>query len=290
MREPFSELRHQYKNTTIPEDYSSVVEKALTKSTQRKWYNRPFIKIASIAAVLFITLLNVSPTFASKVSSIPILGNVADIFHIIRIQENDANSTTDVTLPNVSGLTDEAFEKMINSIIQEKVEQKVVLAQKNAEQFISGSSFESDETNGIKVEIFGDFDKHFVSPTLVSFSVFIFESAASSYISRDFYTIDVQTNTQLFLPDMFKENENYVDILSNEIKNQITQRKKDPQNMYFEDEGFPGVFDKIDPNQAFYLDKKGNIVIYFEKYSIAPGYMGEQTFTIPNDLIKAIRK
>ena len=50
-------------------------------------------------------------------------------------------------------------------------------------------------------------------------------------------------------------------------------------NIYFEPG--EGGFESIDEDQTFYLNQAGNAVVVFEKYEIAPGYMGMQEFEIP---------
>ena len=34
----------------------------------------------------------------------------------------------------------------------------------------------------------------------------------------------------------------------------------------------------------FYFDADGNLVLVFEKYEVAPGYMGTPEFTIPKEI------
>ncbi|MDD6333654.1 MAG: RsiV family protein, partial [Clostridia bacterium] len=40
----------------------------------------------------------------------------------------------------------------------------------------------------------------------------------------------------------------------------------------------------IDSEQNFYFADNGNIVIVFEKYEVAPGYMGSCEFEIPKEI------
>ncbi|MFQ7057552.1 MAG: RsiV family protein [Turicibacter sanguinis] len=39
-------------------------------------------------------------------------------------------------------------------------------------------------------------------------------------------------------------------------------------------------FKSIADNQTFYINSSGDVVVVFDKYSIAPGYMGFPEFTI----------
>ena len=60
---------------------------------------------------------------------------------------------------------------------------------------------------------------------------------------------------------------------------EIDRRSQNPDNIYFL-QG-EGGFTSIADDQLFYLDAGGSPVVVFEKYEIAPGYMGVQEFTIP---------
>ena len=50
------------------------------------------------------------------------------------------------------------------------------------------------------------------------------------------------------------------------------------------------LFSKIKPEQNFYFDEKGQLIITFNEYEVAPGYMGVVEFTIPDDVIRDILK
>ena len=49
-------------------------------------------------------------------------------------------------------------------------------------------------------------------------------------------------------------------------------------------------FEKISPDQQFYVDKDGNIVIAFGEGDVAPMYMGTQEFVIPKYVTDNMRR
>ena len=60
---------------------------------------------------------------------------------------------------------------------------------------------------------------------------------------------------------------------------------EDPDAMYYsrddeDDFNDDFAFQTIEPDQSFYLNEQGQVVIVFPKYAIAPGYMGIQEFTV----------
>ena len=55
-----------------------------------------------------------------------------------------------------------------------------------------------------------------------------------------------------------------------------------------EEEGLVDLFEKISKEQSFYINSEGKLVISFDKYEVAPGYMGIQEFVIPTEVISEI--
>ena len=55
------------------------------------------------------------------------------------------------------------------------------------------------------------------------------------------------------------------------------RRMAEDENQYYwiyGEEEYGWGLDRIDPDQNFYFDADGNLVLVFEKYEVAPGYMG----------------
>ncbi|WP_334309184.1 RsiV family protein [Clostridioides difficile] len=48
-------------------------------------------------------------------------------------------------------------------------------------------------------------------------------------------------------------------------------------------------FESINKYQDFYFNKDGNLVISFDEYEVAPGYMGAVEFVIADKVIKRLR-
>ena len=61
------------------------------------------------------------------------------------------------------------------------------------------------------------------------------------------------------------------------IRGQIEERMKKGEAFFAPEEGG---FETIEAEPDFYVNEKGNPVIVFEKYAIAPGAMGEVEFEI----------
>lgn len=104
------------------------------------------------------------------------------------------------------------------------------------------------------------------------------------------YHIDKQTDSELVLSNLFKKKTDYVTTLSNLVKEQMReQMKADDSLVYFIDsEDMPELdFNKIKKDQTFYI-KDNSLVLVFDKYETAPGYMGVVEISIPTDDIQSI--
>jgi len=96
----------------------------------------------------------------------------------------------------------------------------------------------------------------------------------------------------LSLPMLFKD-DRYINIISENIKEQMrAQMKADEEQFYWVSTGDPikdedlfYQFESITKDQDFYINDKYQLVISFNKYDVAPGYMGNVEFVIPTDVI-----
>ena len=76
----------------------------------------------------------------------------------------------------------------------------------------------------------------------------------------------------------------YVDALSSEVRRQMEEQSgAEDMKTYFPEE-----FTAIDQEQSFYFDQDGNLILVFDQYTIAPGYMGMPEFTIPAEVYAAL--
>ena len=108
-------------------------------------------------------------------------------------------------------------------------------------------------------------------------------------MSKVHYTIDKKRQIVLTLPMLFKDDK-YIKVISDNIKEQMReQMKKDSTKSYFIDQkkDLPVEdFKTINKYQDFYFNKNEDLVICFDEYEVAPGYMGAVEFVIPYKVIK----
>ncbi|MSS62848.1 DUF3298 domain-containing protein [Lachnospiraceae bacterium WCA-693-APC-MOT-I] len=119
------------------------------------------------------------------------------------------------------------------------------------------------------------------------------QTMASSSVTYKFYHLDKKTGKVMNLKSLFKKNADYINVISKEIKKQMREQMKDGK-VYFLDTKDKEMqkydFKTIKKNQNFYIDKKGNLVICFDKYEVAPGSEGCPQFTIAKTTLAKVLK
>ena len=109
-------------------------------------------------------------------------------------------------------------------------------------------------------------------------------TVGSSSTTMKYDTIDKQNSILITLPSLFKDGA-YVDVISSYIVTEMKEQMAAGEDVvyFFSEDGWS---EKIIPDQNFYITSDNKLVISFDKYEAAPGYMGILTFEIPTDVVK----
>ena len=275
-----------YNAIEIPEELEYTINKAVLHSKIKKnnKFNNIKYAITAMACTFFafIFIVNVNPSFASSISEIPIIGDMAKIFTIKEIKQEDKEKLINAKIPALENTGNTELEKRINYEIMLKINGILEeVNQRAAEYKKAVIETGGKEEDYIPINIIIDYKVGYMSDEIVSFMILKTETLASAYTEMYFYNIDIETGKELNLRDVFGSN--YKEIIDEEIYKQIEERSKNPDNIYFtkEEGGFEGIGNEY---QKFYINEKGRIVIVFEKYEIAPGYMGTQEFEIDKQI------
>ena len=96
-------------------------------------------------------------------------------------------------------------------------------------------------------------------------------------------SVDKKSGKQITLKNLFKKGSGYIDRISDNIKEQMrAQMKENADVTYFvDDENNKFNFKSISNKTNFYVNEKGKLTLVFDKYEVAPGYMGMVEFSIP---------
>lgn len=158
----------------------------------------------------------------------------------------------------------------INFDIQKATDELIQQFQEEME-----SSEEGYRSLDIKSTVLTDNDRWF------SLELVMFEASGSGYERHRHYTIDKTTGKQPALADFYGDD--YVNVISEEVKNQMRDQMAADENIiYWVDDPDMGDenFRQIAENQDFYVNTDGHVVICFNEYEVAPGYMGCVEFVL----------
>lgn len=100
------------------------------------------------------------------------------------------------------------------------------------------------------------------------------------------FTIDKATGRAVTLPELLKNNQEVLNAVSDNIKEQMAgEMAGDGSIVYFYNSDTPDTdFKGLTGEESFYFNDKGELVIAFNEYDVAPGYMGAVDFTIPSSV------
>ncbi|MBO7689662.1 MAG: DUF3298 domain-containing protein [Clostridia bacterium] len=274
--ERLRELAQKEKETfEVPKTLTDMVEDTLAELPEAQPVRRPrYWKIpATIAAAflaVFLLLPNTSYPVARALSEVPVLGTVFQAVTFREYAEDLGNSELSVKTPAVSS---EGPDAGAAAAVSEEID---ALNEAAADRFRAEHADGSYGALKLDYEVLANTDRWY------SVKVVQTEQGADTGTFEDYYTFDKKTGECVILSDLFEKDE-YIAHLSDSVKAQMrAQMKADEDFSYFLDSDIPEEdFDEIDPNQDFYFDKDGTLVLCFDSYEVAPGYMGPVTFRIP---------
>ena len=282
MEEKLRQAKKNYDAIEIPGELSPAVQDAIRRGRLQK-IGRHFSlgKIASCVAacacIVFMVTLNAFPVLAMDLYDLPVIGGLTKVLTFYRFEAADESIYIRMKVPELKNTGNSELEERINREVRLRVDEKMEETKVRAKEFFEAYL----ATGGVKDEYIPmdfniDYRINCQNDKYVSFTVSKVETQASFYEECDYYNIDMETGKDLTLRDMLGED--YIERCNEAVREGIaTNEKKNPDEQYFHDEMG---FQSIDPDQDFYINEAGNVVVVFPKYALAPGYMGSQEFEV----------
>lgn len=228
--------------------------------------------VAAAVLAVCIAAPNVSPRAAAAMADIPVLGAIVEIVTFRDYSYDDGHSSADVTVPELEG---GAGAQEVNEQIQAYTDQLIAQFRQDCEDI--GEGYQNLSVTSSVVTN---------SDTWFTLRIDATRTQASGYDFSRFYHIDKATGDEVTLKDLFAEGADYVGALSEEVLRQMkAQMAQDPDLAYFPEE-----FTAIDPEQNFYWNTDGDLVLVFDEYTLAAGSMGMPEFVIPASVYEGLRK
>ncbi len=282
MEEKLRQAKKNYDAIEIPPELDSAVRDAIRRGrlTKARRHFSP-AKVAACAAlcacVLFMVTVNAFPVLAMELSDVPVIGGLTKVLTFYRFEAADESIYIRLKVPELRNTGNSELEERVNREVRLRVDEKMEEAKTRAKEFFEAYL----ATGGVKDEYIPmdftiDYRINCQNDRYVSFTVSQVETQASFYEECDYYNIDMETGKDLTLQDMLGED--YINICNEAVREGIAaNEKKNPEGRYFHDEL---EFQSIEPDQDFYINEAGHVVVVFPKYALAPGYMGSQEFEV----------
>lgn len=264
----------------LPEDYAGRVFRtcaALEDTPAKRRHASRWAGVAAAVLALFIAVPNVSPAAAAALAEaalaeVPVLGTIVELVTFRSWTYDDGHASADVTVPELDG---SAAAREVSDQVRAYTDQLIARFQADCETL--GEGYKGLDVASVVVAD---------SDTWFTLRVDATETQASGYQFSRFYHIDKTTGQVVMLTDLFREDADYVTALSGEVLRQMEERMAADESVRY----FPEEFTAIDPQQNFYFNGEGELVLVFDEYTIAPGSMGMPEFTIPAEVYGGLLK
>lgn len=276
----------------------------------RKMHKKKMIRLRIIAtaaaAVLLVILPNTGAEVAYAMGSLPVVGKLFQAVTFRDYQYESERFEANVEVPQIIV---EDVEKRGEGENEKREAENVEEENRNGDvqQTVEEINFDIEQVTNQLIEEFqesaelgesyGTLEIHHETVTdnenYFTLKLSMYRGAGSGYESYKFYTVDKRTGKQIQIGDLFQEGSNYNEILSEDIKEQMrAQMAEDEGQVYWVDyEEVPEWnWERLKDDQNFYFDAEGNIVIVFDEYEVAPGYMGAREFTVERSVYENILK
>ena len=276
------QMIEQYNSTEVPQEALRATLNGIRRAKreqQNARRTRTMQRWAAAAAVLaLVAVPNLSMQAAMAVSEIPGLDKVVQVITLNRYNNKGGVQEAAVETP--------MLQAQGGAMLQSSVGEINDSVRAWADQLIA--QYEADVQEGgmtaldVRYNVVTDNDKWFALQVIAT------ETAADSAETVRYYNLNKETGAVAHLADVFPEGTDYVTTISENVKQQMRQRMQetaqgtDENGTYFIDTDMPDEdFQQIATDQNFYINQDGQLVIVFDQYEVAPGYMGVQEFVVP---------
>lgn len=285
------ELKERYLSVEIPNEGIEEMKKKIDMARMDKKRKERFqrFKLSGItvvaAALAFVILPNTNADIAHAMSKMPVIGRIVDVVTFEKYTYENENNFANVEIPQISNTQGDSLNgnnviEQVNKDIKEYTDILINQFNKDAKEYK-----EANKGLDISWDVVTDTEEWF------TLRINILDTQASGYEHYAFYHINKMTGEISELNDLFVEGADYISIISDNIKAQMRSLMQNDENVYFLDsEDTVDNFDTIKEKQNFYFNADNELVIVFDEYEVAPGFMGSVEFAIENEVIKDIIK
>ncbi|WP_050614968.1 RsiV family protein [Bacillus testis] len=285
-------LKEEYMNISIPKELDQVVAQALhvgitingaqKKKKKRKTWMAYVCSAIAAAALLLVSVVNISPAAAKSLAEVPLIGKLVEVLAFREYSYNDGQFSADIKVPSIHHMENKGLEHGLN--------EKYLAENKQLFKDFKEEMEAMKKQGGGHLGVDAGYKVVTDNGQLLSIGRYKVVSQGSASTQIEYDTIDLKRQIFITLPSLFK-NEGYVEAISRNIITQMKHQMEKDEDVHYwldpeNDLPYTGVFTKIKKDQNFYVNAQNQLVISFDEYEVAPGYMGVCEFTIPTEVIK----
>ena len=265
------QLRQEYESLPVPLEARDRILAGIAQGKKET-------DKAQMKGVIFMKLMKrtgmtaaAAPTIANAMEQIPVIGPIAKVVTFRTYENKTNNFEANIQIPQI-----EAAPETLNKSIEEYAQELIAAYEGELSQSQGEGSYSLDSS----YKVVTDNDRYLclhIDTTSVM---------ASGAQSTKIFTIDKTTGKQLSLKELFKDRPEMLSSITANIKEQMaSQMAADDSVSYFYNSDMPeDDFKELTGDESFYFNEEGLLVIAFDEYEVAPGYMGAVEFTIPSSV------
>ena len=271
--------RQQYEEIPVPDEAKRRLEEGIRKAKEEK---RNVIRLrlikrvggtAAAAMVALTVLVNASPAVAQAMERVPVIGAIAKVVTFRTYEDSRENAGAQVNIPQIEG---EGQQPEANQAIEEYANRLIQMYEEEIQAGGENGNYGLDST----------YDVVFENQKYVSIRIRSTLTMASGTEFVRVFNVDKATGQVVELKDLLCGDEAVMAGISENIKAQMEAQMAADENVtYFLNSDTPEWdFKGIDGDESYYFNENGQLVIVFEEYEVAPGYMGAVEFVIPESV------
>lgn len=281
-------LKEKYEAEEVPKEAKERMRMGMEQAKEEKKKNKKIVYVrraglgVSAACLCLVALANISSSTAYALQKIPVIGSIAKVVTFCEYTDSTNDFEASVDIPKLTDAAENAKElEQTNKTIEEY-----------ANEFISQYENDLKDSEGVgNYELKSTYQviREDEQELVIEIDTTLVMASGNEY--KKVFNIDKNTGKIKKLADYFKKDSNYIEVLTKEIKRQMREQMKDGEKSYFIDSetGFDDWdFKKLSEDADFYFDTDGNLVILFDEYEVAPGYMGAVSFTIEQSVFQKL--
>lgn len=265
----------------VPESVKKAIDDTLsslpdnTNCRRRKVVKQVLTAAACLLLVFFVVLPNCSTAYAQALENVPVISSIIKVVTVRNYIYSDDNHDLNISVPHIENESGDA-ESYINKDVDE-------LTKILSDRFYEELDLDGDEGHSsvyVDYEVVTNTDKWF------TLRLRVFEAAGSSNTYYKYYHIDKIKGCIVELSDLAVD-DSFYSKLKTEVQRQMKVEMDADKDIeyWLEDDPFGTYYLEPGENGNFYWNENGDLVIVFNKYDAAPGFMGTPEFTVKKSVL-----